>query len=114
MQKTRKLISMLLAVMMVLSMCTVGMVSASALPENAVISDVEGNDATSIDGELYGLMGDTDANGTINVKDATQIQKFAAKLVELDETSEALADVDLDGKVNVKDATAIQKAIFGQ
>ncbi|MBQ8573041.1 MAG: starch-binding protein, partial [Ruminococcus sp.] len=109
MQKTRKLISMLLAVMMVLSMCTVGMVSASALPENAVISDVEGNDATSIDGELYGLMGDTDANGTINVKDATQIQKFAAKLVELDETSEALADVDLDGKVNVKDATAIQK-----
>ncbi len=109
MQKTRKLISMLLAVLMVLSMCTVGMVSAYALPENAVINDTEGSDASSIDGELYGLMGDSDANGKINVKDATQIQKFAAKLIELDETSEALSDVDLNGKVNVKDATAIQK-----
>ena len=109
MQKTRKLIAMLLAVMMVLSMCTVGMFSASALPEDAVISDTEGNDASSIDGELYGLMGDSDSNGKINVTDATQIQKFAAKLIELDETSTALADVDLNGKVNVKDATAIQK-----
>ena len=104
-----KLFAMMLAVMMVLSMCTVGMVSAYALPEDAVINDTEGNDASSIDGELYGLMGDADANGTINVKDATQIQKYAAKLITLDETSEALADVNLDGKVNVKDATAIQK-----
>ncbi len=109
MQKTRKLISMLLAVLMVLSMFSVGMVSASALPEDAIINDAEGSDASGIDGELYGLMGDSDANGKINVKDATQIQKFVAKLIELDETNEALSDVDLNGKVNVKDATAIQK-----
>ncbi len=108
MQKTRKLISMLLAVMMVLSMCTVGMFSASALPEDAIINDVEG-DASGIDGDVYGLMGDADANDKINVKDATQIQKFAAKLITLDEKCEALADVNLDDKVNVKDATAIQK-----
>ncbi|MBR3988397.1 MAG: starch-binding protein [Clostridia bacterium] len=109
MQKTRKLISLLLAVMMVLSMCTVGMVSVSALPEDAIINDAEGNDASGIDGDIFGLMGDTDDNDTVNVKDATQIQKFAAKLIELDEASTALADVNLDDKVNVKDATAIQK-----
>ena len=110
MQKTRKLISMLLAVMMVLSMCTIGMFSASAaLPEGAVINGVEGNDASSVDGETYGLMGDVDANGKVNVKDATQIQKSAAKIITLDETATVLADVDLNDKVNVKDATAIQK-----
>ena len=109
MQKTRKLIAMLLAVMMVLSMCTIGMMSVSALPEGAIVNDAEGNDASSIDGELYGLMGDSDSNGKVNVKDATQIQKAAAKILTLDETAEALADVDQNGKVNVKDATAIQK-----
>ncbi len=109
MQKTRKLIALLLAVMMVLSMCTVGMMSVSALPEGAIVNDAEGNDASSIDGELYGLMGDSDSNGKVNVKDATQIQKAAAKILTLDETAEALADVDQNGKVNVKDATAIQK-----
>lgn len=109
MQKTRKLISMLLAVMMVLSMCTVGMMSVSALPENAVINDVEGNDASGINGEIFGLLGDADLNEKINVKDATEIQKSAAKLLTLDETATVLADVDLNEKVNVKDATAIQK-----
>ena len=109
MQKTRKMLSLLLAVLMLLSMCTVGMVSASALPQDAVINDTEGADASGIDGEVLGLMGDSDANGTINVIDATQIQKFAAKLIELNETNQALADVNLDDKVNVKDATAIQK-----
>lgn len=111
MQKTRKLISMLLAVLMVLSMCTVGMMSVSALPEGAVINDVEGNDASGIDGEIFGLMGDADLNDKINVRDATEIQKSAAKLVTLSETAAALADVDLNDKVNVKDATAIQKWI---
>ena len=109
MQKTRKLIAMLLAVLTVLSMSTVGLFSVSALPENAIVNDAEGNDASGINGEILGLMGDADGNEKINVKDATQIQKFAAKLIELDETSMDLADVDLNGKVNVKDATAIQK-----
>ena len=72
MQKTRKLIAMLLAVLTVLSMCTIGMMSVSALPEGAIVNDAEGNDASSIDGELYGLMGDSDSNGKVNVKDATQ------------------------------------------
>lgn len=57
------------------------------------------------------LYGDADLNGKINVKDATTIQKFAAKILDLDETAKVQADVNGDMKVNVKDATAIQKLI---
>ena len=109
MQKTRKLIAMLLAVLTLLSMSTVGLFSVSALPENAIVNGTEGNDASGINGEVLGLMGDADGSEKINVKDATQIQKHAAKLIQLDEASMTLADVDLNDKVNVKDATAIQK-----
>lgn len=57
------------------------------------------------------LYGDADLNGKINVKDATTIQKYAAKMLDLDETAMIQADVTGDGKVNVKDATSIQKLI---
>ncbi|MBR3988626.1 MAG: starch-binding protein [Clostridia bacterium] len=57
------------------------------------------------------LYGDVDLDGKINVKDATQIQKYAAKLVDLDEVAFVQADVTGDIKVNVKDATAIQKFV---
>lgn len=55
------------------------------------------------------LSGDADENGKINVKDATAIQKHAAKVLVLSEYSQYSADVNADGKVNVKDATAVQK-----
>lgn len=57
------------------------------------------------------LYGDADLNGKVNVKDATQVQKYAAKMVTLDETAFTQADVTGDMKVNVKDATSIQKLI---
>lgn len=57
------------------------------------------------------IYGDADLNGKVNVKDATTVQKYAAKLIELDETAFAQADVTGDSKVNVKDATAIQKLV---
>ncbi|MDO4418939.1 MAG: starch-binding protein, partial [Ruminococcus sp.] len=57
------------------------------------------------------LYGDADLDGKINIKDATTVQKYAAKLLELDETAFVQADVNGDTKVNVKDATAIQKYV---
>ncbi len=57
------------------------------------------------------MYGDADLNGKINVKDATTIQKFAAKMLTLDEVAKIQADVTGDMKVNVKDATSIQKYI---
>ena len=57
------------------------------------------------------MYGDADLNGKINVKDATTIQKYAAKMLTLDEVAKIQADVTGDLKVNVKDATSIQKFI---
>ncbi|MBR3988847.1 MAG: leucine-rich repeat protein [Clostridia bacterium] len=57
--------------------------------------------------------GDVNGDGKLNIKDATAIQKFVAKLVVFDDSQLALADFNGDSKVNVKDATQIQKKIAG-
>ena len=58
-----------------------------------------------------GILGDVDGNGKVNIKDATMIQKFAAKVIDLTDAEKIRADVNADTKVNVKDATAIQKFV---
>ncbi len=55
------------------------------------------------------VMGDVDNNGTVNVEDATEIQRYSAELITLDDTQLFAGDVNGDGEVNVEDATAIQK-----
>lgn len=55
------------------------------------------------------ILGDADNNGKVNIKDATLIQKHAAKLTTIADECFVLADVNSDLKINVKDATAIQK-----
>lgn len=56
-----------------------------------------------------GIIGDVNGDGKVNVKDATLIQKAAAKIIELTDEEKLRADVNADNKNNVKDATAIQK-----
>ncbi len=56
--------------------------------------------------------GDVNSDNTVNVKDATAIQKYCAGM----QTSAFVyknADVNTDGKVNVKDATTVQKFVAG-
>ncbi len=65
---------------------------------------------TSIPADDY-LYGDSDLNGKVNIKDATTVQKYAAKLAELDGIAFTQSDVTGDTKVNVKDATSIQKLV---
>ena len=67
--------------------------------------------ATGADNELK--IGDADLSGTVNVKDATAIQKHVAGIITLNETALSVADVTGDKNVNVKDATAIQKFVAG-
>lgn len=55
------------------------------------------------------LMGDTDFSGKVNIKDATLIQKYLAKIVEFDSKTQFVANVMHTEKINVKAATAIQK-----
>ena len=52
---------------------------------------------------------DANADGYVNVKDATEIQKACASIITLEGVSEILSDTTLDGNLNVKDATQIQK-----
>lgn len=59
------------------------------------------------------LVGDADLNLTINVKDATLVQKHVAGITTLAELAEGCADADKNGTVNVKDATSIQKYVAG-
>ena len=58
-----------------------------------------------------GILGDVNGDGKVNIKDATQIQKFAAKLIDLTDAEKIRADVNADTKINIKDATAIQKFV---
>ena len=59
------------------------------------------------------LYGDADLNGTVNIKDATTIQKFAASMLTFDDIQFTQANVTGDKAVNVRDATAIQKFVAG-
>ena len=48
-------------------------------------------------------------DGSVNIKDATQIQKYAAGLIFLSDVEYIAADVTGNGDVNVIDSTNIQK-----
>lgn len=76
--------------------------------ETTVITAENTTETASEPSKQY-MLGDTDLNGKINIKDATLIQKAAAKITALEGNELITANVNSDSKVNVKDATAIQK-----
>lgn len=55
------------------------------------------------------LYGDADGNSTLNIKDATLIQKHSADVEITTAFYEEMADCDKNENINVKDATLIQK-----
>lgn len=57
--------------------------------------------------------GDVNCDGKINVKDATLVQKYLAKIVDLTDEQRGLADFNGDLTVSISDATDIQKWIAG-
>ncbi len=58
-------------------------------------------------------VGDVDKNGTININDATMIQKIVASLITADFREALLSDVNNDDKVSIDDVTAVQKITAG-
>lgn len=87
---------------------------------NATITPSEDLDVTIIfKGSSFILrlienkLGDVNLDGSVNVADATEIQKYLTALVTLTDKQIALADVDGDGKVSIQDATKIQRIIAG-
>ena len=57
------------------------------------------------------MLGDVNADGRVDINDATLVQKAVAELVELDEKQKKAADVTGDGKITIDDATLIQKYV---
>lgn len=55
--------------------------------------------------------GDVNVDGRVNIKDATEIQKYSVQLVTLSEDQIKLADYNLDGEVNILDVTEIQQVL---
>ena len=56
-------------------------------------------------------MGDVNRDGKLNIKDATAIQKYLAKMIDFEDVQLVLADYNNDNKVNIKDVTYIQKKL---
>ncbi|MEE0957652.1 MAG: dockerin type I domain-containing protein [Ruminococcus sp.] len=84
--------------------------------QKALIDEATYNKLTDAEAAMddpYYLIGDVDGNGTVNINDATAIQKYLAGLLELDETQIKCADTNADGNVTIGDATMIQKYISG-
>ncbi len=89
----RKFLCLLLSLVMTLSVAVQGF-AFTAFAEN---------NATSL------LLGDSNLDFKVNVKDATNIQKAIAKITDFGDIATATADVDKNDDINIKDATAIQK-----
>lgn len=56
-------------------------------------------------------LGDVNLDGVVNIKDATEIQKYGVELVSLNTLQLSLADFNKDGLVNISDATEIQRFV---
>ncbi len=82
-----------------------------AVPVIIPPTEPETQPTTKPEGDSY-YLGDADMNGEVNVKDATFVQKFVAKSVDIaDDLAKLAADADQSGEINIKDATVIQKFI---
>ncbi|MBR3988433.1 MAG: PepSY domain-containing protein [Clostridia bacterium] len=91
--KTNRFLSLVLILALAFSLCVQG-VTFTASAEN---------DVNSL------LLGDANLDFTVNIKDATNIQKTLAKITTFGTIANATADVDGNKVINIKDATNIQK-----
>lgn len=58
-------------------------------------------------------LGDVNADGYIDISDATLVQKYIVSIVSLTSQQIQVADVNNDGDINIRDVTEIQKYIAG-
>ncbi len=74
------------------------------------VSDVESADEPSSESDTTEIvMGDVNADGTVNSLDGAQVLKYDAELITLEGEGLAAADVNSDGTVNSLDAAQILK-----
>ena len=63
----------------------------------------------ALQNQTFSKIGDTNGDGSVNISDATEVQKHLAQLITLSGDRLKAADADGDGVVNISDATHIQK-----
>ncbi len=91
MMKTRRMITLMLAIVMMLGVCALG----------AAAKETEHPDL---------LAGDADRDGNVTILDATKIQRALAELVEMDEMSRRVAKNEFSAEsLTILDATNIQR-----
>ena len=86
-------------------------ISLPAVSQNEMPSDTAYSVTVIPGGEGSNILGDADMNGTVDMIDATWIQRHSAGLITLSEDALALCDVDKDESVTIMDVTAIQRCI---
>ena len=64
-----------------------------------------------LDGAAYG---DVNGDGTVDILDSTDIQKYATEKIDFTNEQLELADINKDGYADVLDAILIQKYVVGQ
>ena len=92
--------------------------------EEAYALNIEGIENVFTKGGIGELIGDVNYDRTLNIKDATLIQKAVANMAEIknnyiegtvwsnsENMPSCIADFNCDGKMNIRDATAIQKKL---
>ena len=62
---------------------------------------------------IYGILGDVNNDGTVNITDATMLMRGVVGMEALSELQEILADVNCDGSVGISDATLIARFVTG-
>ena len=58
--------------------------------------------------------GDVNFDGAVDILDSTEIQKFAAEMIELTDEQFELGDINKDGYCDVIDALLVQKSVVGK
>lgn len=74
------------------------------------VSAFDSDELEILPGNGYSI-GDVDMSKDVNVKDASAIQKYLAKLEAFSKEQELLADADFDGNITVKDVSCIQRKV---
>ena len=73
---------------------------------------VVGGGGGTVGSNIYILrFGNIDLQGTVDVNDATLLQRYLAGDAEFDKLQMFYSDINRDGKTNVKDVTDLQQAI---
>ena len=91
----KKMCVVLLALILAVAFCASAVVSAAN--SEALLPEVS--------------LGDANLDGEISIKDASEIQKHVAKLIEFTAHQKVAADLDMNDRVSVSDATYVQKIV---